>query len=166
MQDDLPSVDQLPVELTRGGMLIQYENSFTDQANTLESEGILDQVYTLMANGTPIGQLAKALIMTHDRLKNILKSSPSRQRRYNIARTSALADGSLDTLALFKGHTFMLKEEAAAAKHHVNMVGVASNALGREENEEGGSKIVVNTQINYGSGMDAPPLPDDLKKVL
>ena len=157
--------DKLPAEIIRGGLLIQYENSFVDQANTLESEGIMDQMYALLANGTPIGVMANALAMTTDRLKNILKSSPTRMKRYKASRLSRLADKSLDTLDHFSNATFMLKEESAAARHHLGIVNTASNVLGREEVETGNS-IVVNTQMNFGVGMETPPVPDDLKGVI
>lgn len=157
---------QLPADIVRGGLLIQHDNSFVDQANTLESEGVIDQIYTLLANGTPIGVMANTLVMTPDRLKNILKSSPARMRRYNAARLSRLADKSLDTLSNFSATTAMLKEESSAAKHHLGIVNAATGALGKEAEEGAGNNIVVNTQMNFGVGMETPPIPDDLKGVI
>ena len=161
MQEDDKSLSTLGM----GGMLIAHQNSFIDQANQLETEGILDQVYALMANGTSMGVVAQALGVNVGRLKNILKSTTNRQQRYHIARMSHQADSSYDSLRMFKDSTFMIKEEASAAKHHMSVITAATTSLNNISEQASGPSVIVNTQINYGAGMDTPPLPNDIKQV-
>lgn len=162
----MPNDQKLPDNIGLAGMLIQSEYSFLDQADVLEQEGVLEQAYTLLSNGVAVGYLAQALGMTVDRMKNILKSSTLRTKRYNAARLNKLADKSFDALDLFSVKNFLLKEESSAARHHLAVIQAATNALGREGDEGNGSKIVMNTQINYGTGMEKPELPHELENIL
>ena len=148
-----------------GGILLQAENSFIDEGDSLESSGILEQCYTMIANGIPVDELATALGIPTPRLDNILKSSAGRMAKFFLAESACLAGSSVKVLKRFKDVDFLVPEENSAVKHHANMLQAAANLAAKGDGQDKGVSITVNTENNYGVGMDIPAMPDNIKRI-
>ena len=153
-------------EVQRVGMLVARENSMPDMANVFETEGLLEYMYALLSTGDDLSNVVQDLRIPISKITLILKSSPSRRKRYMEARLSQLADDSITTLAEFNKSKSMDREEKNAASHHLSIVDTAQKLVTNSESDDTGPKVVVNNNVVIGENQLPPPLPPELKGII
>lgn len=153
-------------EVLRIGMLVAKDVSIMDTANTFETEGLLEYLYTLVSMGEDLAPIATQLRMPLKNVEMAMHSSSSRRKRYLEATMTELAKGSVTSLAHFKKKTTLSKEETAAAAHHRGMVDGAAKLMTTQNEQDAGPKVIVNNTVVIGEQQEPPPLPKELQGVV
>lgn len=153
-------------ELDRVLSLVEPTDSISDLANVFEAEGALEYLYTLTAMDEPIEPFAESLGIDTSRLKMVLKSTPSRRRRYLEAKMANIADSSLDIMQFeYSSLTQFSKEQSAAASHHRSVIDSASKLMVGGTDVDTGPKVIVHNNVTIGQNQEPPPLPPELKGI-
>ena len=153
-------------DVMRVGMIVANEVGVSDIANVLETEGMLEYMYSIIACGGKLDSVSSDLRIPADKLTLILKSSPQRRMRYMEARASELTDGAFDSLKAFKSVTSLGKEQKAAADHARQVIGMAGQLVSSDKEQESGPKVVVNSTVVIGENQRPPPLPAELEGII
>ena len=154
-------------ELVRVLSLVEPTDSISDLANIFESEGALEYLYTLTAMDEPIEPFAQSLGIETSRLEMVLKSTPSRRRRYLEAQMSNIAEDSLKVMKqTYASLTTFSKEQSAAAGHHRSIVDSASKLMVGGNDVDTGPKVIVHNNVTIGQNQEPPPLPPELKGII
>lgn len=140
--------------------------SLKDMALLLEKEVSLEPIYTLLAMGQSLSNLAASIDVTPFQLEYMLTRTPKHRREYINAVSNKLAKESSATLNEFKNSLYLDKEQAAAAKHHASMLEKSLKVLNAPSNEDGTGNVVVNNTIVVRDRSEIPPLPDELENVI
>lgn len=151
-------------ELQRVGMLVQDSAIPSDIASVLETEGILEYLYALVAVGEDLDPIAAAMRLPMTTVRLIMRSSAPRRAKLLEARQAFLAEGSMETLESYMNKTDLDKQEAAGALHHRSMVKLSGDLLKSNKDEsEAGPQVIVHANTYVGDVKAPPPLPPELK---
>lgn len=133
-----------------------------DKALAIERELGTDILYTLVANGEPLDNIAEALGVSVKEFELIMTRTPEHRNKYIKAKLYKPAMSSLETLDGFSTLSFMDKEQKNASSHHLTMVRLFMEQT--NDVSERSSAITVNNVISVNDNQ--PELPDDLLGVL
>lgn len=137
-----------------------------DKALQLEKELGTDPIYTMIAMGETIVQIASSLGLSTFEMNYILKRTPDHRKNYANAVAFNMAENSSKKLEHFSKLTGWGKEDNFAAKHHASMVDTSLKILNMHTSDKGSGNIVVNNTVVVRSKDDVPSLPDELKEVI
>lgn len=156
------------------GMRIRREAvTYEDQYNILAADGHADDIFSVIATGGDLTPIAMALGIAEENLITLITRTSVGQHKLLAARSIKLAMKSLNTLdsAELASSDFMMKETAAAAKHHKDMLGIGLKASGDlagvgKPDQASTQQVIVHSTVSIGNNNAPPPLPDELQKVL
>lgn len=156
------------------GMQMRREaESFEDRYNILAAEGHADDVYAIIASDGDLNEVAISLMLSEQDLMEMLTRTSIGQHKMLAAKATRLATKSLSSLAStdLADSTFMMKETAAAAKHHKDMLSMGLKVTGdlagvNKPDQAATQQVIIHSTVSIGSN-DAPPaIPHELHKVL
>ena len=147
--------------------LLKNVSNVQDKALLIEREVGMDAVYTMISMGYGTRRIADSLNLSDFEFEYIVKRTPDHRRRLISAKTTRLAESSIEVLKnTFSTATSLFKEESAAAKHHRSIVDSTMKTLGGGEEKGMGTGVIVNNQFIVRGKDDIPDTPKELDEII